>query len=494
MSGACSLCAQSPADIKRWETRAAQVEIIRDTHGVPHVYGKTDADAVFGFLYAQCEDNFDRIERNYLEMLGRRAEMEGPGALYDDLLMRLIADTADAKKDFDRSPQWLKDLLVAHADGINYYLYKHPATQPVVLKKFEPWFHLMYTDGSVSATSTGGATTADLKKFYGPQLQAQIKGLGLSGGTDLVRSQDQMGAKTPDQWMAAAEDAEWRGSNGFAIGRAKSASGNPLLYINPHVPFYFRCEGQMVSQQGLQAYGAATWGQFFIYQGFNENCGWMHTTGYSDVADLYLEKVRQTAKGWVYAYEKETRAVRSKTIDLQYTEKGEMKSVRFTGYYTHHGPVVGEKDGKWMALKEYNRSLKALVQSWQTTKANDLAAYTKAMQGLSNTTNNTVYADKAGNIAYWHGNFVPKRDARFNWALPVDGSTAATEWKGVHPLEQTVRILNPASGFIQNCNATPFTASGKSSPKRNFYPVYMAPDGQNARGLRAAQLLDQPNK
>ncbi len=152
--------AQSPstADVKRWEAQAKQVNIVRDTYGVPHIYGKTDADAVFGLMYTQCEENFERIERNYLEMLGRRAEMEGEKLIYNDLLMRLIADSNDAKKDYLQSPLWLKKLLNAHADGINYFLYKHPEVRPVVLKKFEPWFHLMYTDGSVSATSTGGAS------------------------------------------------------------------------------------------------------------------------------------------------------------------------------------------------------------------------------------------------------------------------------------------------------------------------------------------------
>ncbi|MDO9156297.1 MAG: penicillin acylase family protein, partial [Sediminibacterium sp.] len=251
-----SAFAQSPsqAEVKRWEAQAKQVNIVRDTYGVPHIYGKTDADVVFGLMYSQCEENFERIERNYLEMLGRRAEMEGERLVYNDLLMRLIADSNDAKKDYLQSPIWLKKLLNAHADGINYFLYKHPEVRPVVLKKFEPWFHLMYTDGSVSATSTGGASVEEIKQFYenGPETNSTA-------------------AYHP------IKDIEERGSNGFAIAPKRSASGNAMLYINPHVPFYFRSEAQMISEEGLNAYGAATWGQFFIYQGFNEHVGWMHT-------------------------------------------------------------------------------------------------------------------------------------------------------------------------------------------------------------------------
>lgn len=457
----------TPADIKRWELQAKQVNIVRDKYGVPHVYGKTDADAVFGLMYTQCEENFERIERNYLEMLGRRAEMEGEKVIYNDLLMRLIADSNDAKKDYLQSPLWLKKLLNAHADGINYFLYKHPEVRPVVLQKFEPWFHLMYTDGSVSATSTGGASVDEIKQFYenGPETSA----IAFNG----------------------IKEIEERGSNGFAIAPKRSATGNAMLYINPHVPFYFRSEAQLVSEEGLNAYGAATWGQFFIYQGFNENLGWMHTSGYTDVADLYEEKISKTPKGWMYEYDKKLLPVKSKSITIYYTANGEKLAKTFTAYYTHHGPIVAKRKDKWLALKEYNRSLKALIQSWKTTKAQNLEEYTEAMRGLSNTTNNTVYADNKGNIAYWHGNFVPKRNPGYDYTLPVDGSTSATEWQGPHPLEETVHLINPSSGWMQNCNATPYTLAGESSPNRNNYPYYMAPDGQNARGLNAIRLLNK---
>jgi acyl-homoserine lactone acylase PvdQ len=107
----------------------------------------------------------------------------------------------------------------------------------------------------------------------------------------------------------------------------------------------------------------------------------------------------------------------------------------------------------------------------------------------ANTTNNTVYADDQGNIAYWHGNFIPRRDSSYDWSLPVDGSIAATEWKGVHTLDEIVHVYNPATGWIQNCNSTPYSLSGNSSPERGRYPGYMAPDGENFRALNAAHLL-----
>lgn len=464
--------AQSPtaAEIKRWETQAKQVNIVVDKHGVPHIYGNTDADAVFGLMYKQCEENFERIERNYLEMLGRRAEMEGPTLLYNDLLMRLIADSNDAKKDFLSSPPWLKKLLIAHADGINYFLYKHAEIKPLVLTRFQPWFQLMYTDGSVSATSMGGATIEEVKLFYS----------NLPSASTAFADNDR--------------DIEDRGSNGFAIAPKKTVSGNAMLYINPHVPFYFRSEAQMVSKEGLNAYGAATWGQFFIYQGFNAHLGWMHTTSYADVADLYEEKVTETSKGWMYEYKQKQIPLKTKNITLYYTENNQRLSKTFTAYYSHHGPIVAKRAGKWLSLKEYNRSKKALIQSWLTTKANNLTEFIRVMRGLSNTSNNTVYADDQGNIAYWHGNFIPKRDPAYNWSLPVDGTTAKTEWQGVHSLEETVHLINPETGWMQNCNATPYTLAGMASPDKKNHPNYMAPDGQNARALNAIRLLNNSNK
>src|SRR6266487_5434668 len=139
----------TPDEIKLYKTEAQRVTIIRDTWGVPHIYGKTDADAVFGSLYAQCEENFRKVEENNLEMLGRLSEVYGKEKLYDDLQMRLIYDSKAATEDYKRSPGWLRNLLDAAADGVNYFLYIHPEVKPVVLKHFEPWFALMRTNGSI---------------------------------------------------------------------------------------------------------------------------------------------------------------------------------------------------------------------------------------------------------------------------------------------------------------------------------------------------------
>lgn len=457
----------SGGDIAGWKSRAQNVTIIRDNWGIPHVYGKSDADAVFGLLYAQCEDDFQRVEANYIEKLGRRAEVEGEKMLASDLLIKLIIDSADAVQDYNSSPKWLHKLLDAFADGVNYYLYSHPEAQPKLLTRFKPWYPLLWTDGSIGAISTANMDENDLKGFYG------VTGNHLAFSKPPLRRE----AELPT------------GSNGFAFGPKITASGNSILYINPHVTLYFRPEVQMVSDEGLNVYGAVTWGQFFVYQGFNEHCGWMHTSSEVDVADAYLEKVSRKGERWYYEYNNSLKPVESRKIRLNFLKDGEMGTDSITGYYTLHGPVMGKEGDRWITVRSYNRSMKSLIQSWQRTKSKSFADYKEAMNLLANTSNNTVYADAEGNIAYWHGNFVPRRDTAFDWNRPVDGTSSATEWKGLHSVKESVHIYNPPTGWLQNCNSTPFTVAGEFSPKEKNYPRYMAPDGENFRGINAVRVL-----
>ncbi|AXY76588.1 acylase [Paraflavitalea soli] len=468
-SGQLAAQSVSKTVITQWEQQAKRVTIIRDNWGIPHVYGKTDADAVFGLMYAQCEDDFKRIESNYIDILGRTAEVSGIKDIYNDLFTKLVIDSAGAIADYKKSPAWLKKLLNAYADGMNYYLYKHPEVKPVLLRRFEPWYPLMWTDGSIAAINTGGVTANEVKNFY-------------TGNNATV--------------AVAAPNAEdiHTGSNGFAIAPARSASGKPLLYINPHVTFYFRPEVHMVSEEGLNAYGAVTWGQFFVYQGFNEHCGWMHTSGYADVADMYAEQVVKQGNVLFYRYEKKLRPVKQQTFTLFYKDGDKMSSQQVTTYSTHHGPVMAKRDGQWISVRAVNRHINGLIQAWQRTKSTNFTAFKKNMQLLSNASNNTVYADDQGNIAYWHGNFIPRRDTSFDWSKPVDGTIKATEWKGMHALDETIHLYNPASGWIQNCNSTPFTSSGSSSPRKTAYPAYMSTEPENFRGINAVKVLTRENK
>src|SRR5664280_3921455 len=229
----------------RWKQQAGNVMIVRDDWGIAHIYGKTDADAVFGMMYTQAEDDFNRVETNYLNAMGRLAEAEGESKVYQDLRMKLFIDPAALRSQFAASPAWLKTLMTAFADGLNYYLTKHPEVKPRVIQHFEPWMALSFTEGSI-----GG----DIERVNLNRLQAFY---GKDAGRQAIY-------QAPE-----AQPVEPGGSNGMAIAPSNTAARHALLLINPHTSFFFRSELQMVSEQGLNAYGAVTWGQFFIYQGFN---------------------------------------------------------------------------------------------------------------------------------------------------------------------------------------------------------------------------------
>lgn len=472
----------SATEIKKWQQQANNITIIRDNWGIPHVYGKTDADAVFGLLYAQCEDDFKRVEMNYIEKLGRKAEVLGERELYNDLYIRLLIDSAEAVADYNKAPLWLKQLMNAWADGINYYLYKHPEVKPALLTRFKPWYPLLWTDGSIGAISTGDVTEAEVKNFYSDSLK-------MSSAYVHSLKEDQSLAYT-----AVAENKQTDGSNGFAIAPSKTESGNAILYINPHTTFYFRPEVHMNSNEGLNVYGAVTWGQFFIYQGFNPYCGWMHTSSSVDVSDMYAEEIKRKGSGYTYKYNNQWLPVKEKIIELKYIKEGKLETKKIKTFFTHHGPVMAKRGTQLISVKSNNRDMKGLIQSWQRTKAKGLDDYKKVMDLQANTSNNTVFADNKGNIAYWHGNFVPVRDKNLNWGKIMDGTTTATEWKGLHKVNEIVHVYNPSTGWIQNCNSTPFTVSGNASPKKNNYPAYMAPDGENFRGVNAVRVLSFENK
>ena len=475
----------SKEEIKQWESEAKQVTIIRDNWGIPHIYGKTDADAVFGLLYAQCEDDFNRIEMNYIEKLGRMAEVKGEDMLYDDLLIRMIIDSADAIKDYNNAPAWLKKLCNAYADGINYFLYHHPQVQPSLLHRFQPWYPLLWTDGSIGAINTADITTNDLKNLYASDnllvsAQLKISEQDVSGATSLQKKID--------------EEEIRAGSNGFAFSPKITESGNAILYINPHVTFYFRPEVHIISDEGLNAYGAVTWGQFFIYQGFNEHCGWMHTSSYVDAADTYIEKISKNGNEYTYEYDGKQKTVTGKKIAVRYKTGNGFKTKIFTTYYTQHGPIMANRNGQLLSMRADNRIMNGLMQCWLRNKATGFEAYKKTLDLKGNISNNTVYADAEGNIAYWHGNSIPIRDAKYDWSKAVDGSTSATEWKGYHNISETVQSINPPNGWLQNCNSTPFTCAGINSPMKENYPAYMAPDGENFRGINAVRVLNEEKK
>jgi len=480
-AASCTPGGQS-AEVERWEARAERVTILRDDWGVPHIRGATDADAVFGMMYAQAEDDFNRIEVNFLNSQGRLAEAEGEAEIWRDLRMKLFIEPADMQAMYAESPPWLRALMDAWADGLNYWLHTHPEVTPRVLARFEPWMALTFSEGSIG----GDIERVDLRAleaFYGAQTTASTLAPAPTPAAALGSAMAS-GLVDPDP------DAEPAGSNGIAIAPANTRDGNALLLINPHTSFFFREELQVTSGEGLNAYGAVTWGQFFVYQGFNETAGWMHTSSGVDNIDEFHETVTARDGAFYYRYGDEERPVATRRVVVPYRTEAGMAERSFTVYRTHHGPVVREAEGRWVSVALMEEPVNALIQSFARTKARNLDEFVAAMDTHTNSSNNTVFADAAGNIAYLHSNFIPVRDPRFDYTRPVDGSDPNTDWQGVHSLEESPNVVNPAAGWVQNTNNWPFSAAGPGTLRPGDYPAYVDRVGENARGIHAMRVLE----
>ena len=455
----------SNQEIKSWKAQAQRVTIIRDNWGVPHIYAKTDADVVFGMMYVQSESYFYKVESAIIGKLGREAEVVGKSAIYKDLWSRMFIDTIKAKQLLTEATPYMQNLCRAYAAGMNYFIYTHPELKPKLINRFQPWMPLM---NNIPAISGFSISESEIKNMYPNPVLKDV-------------------AFAPSELKEETE--EKIGSNGWAIDGKHSATKSPIILINPHSEFYNRIEVQLVSEEGLNVYGAPFLGEFHIWQGFNAFCGWMHTVTASDSRDLYIEKVSSVDVGYKYEYNKTWKPVDSSTVVLYYSNGNKKDQAIFTVYKTHHGPVVAKRNGQWLSAKSINSNNELLSVHWNITKSKSYKEFIGWLDKRVMTGTNTIYADKAGNIAYWHGNFVPIRASGYDWSRPVPGNTSETEWKGTYALKDIPNYINPKNGWVQNANSTPLYGIGAFDSVMFKKPSFMFPDGHTPRAMNAIEQL-----
>ncbi len=447
-----------------WEKQAKSIEIVKDNWGVPHIYTNTDADAVFGMMYVQCEEYFSKVEDVIISRMGRESEVQGKSAIYKDLWSRLYIDTLKAQQLYLKCSPEQKKLCDAYAAGINYYILTHPNNKPKLLQRIQPWVPFL---NNIPSLNNSNLTDADIKKMYPLPANNNI-----SYQLNVIEKEDPKA-----------------GSNGWAISGKNTMDKNAILLINPHSEFYNRIEVQLVSKEGLNVYGAPFLGEYSIFQGFNEFCGWMHTVTLSDAKDLFVENTKQVNGNYVYEYDNKWLPVDSAKITIQYKNGSKNDSISFMTYKTLHGPVVAKRNDKWLAAKTINENIELLNVHWNITKSKTFNEFKGWLDKRVMTGTNTIYADKAGNIGYWHGNFVPIRDTKLDYTLPVPGNTSATNWQGTHALNDIPNYVNPANGWVQNCNSTPLYGNGFYDTIMAKKPFYMLPDGHTPRAVNAVRQL-----
>lgn len=475
----------SPAEIQDWEKRAKKTEIIRDKWGVPHVYGEKDEDAVFGMVYAQCEDDYWGIEQNYIGKLGRRALYLGEENLIRDLYSSIFIDSAKAMQAYGKLPKYYQGLLDAHAAALNFYLYKNPAKAKYI-KRYESWMQLLGS-GPMSNAAPGYAGVGLTNESVTNYLSGREM-----GGNAVAR----VGYRHYDEESQSQGSAA--GSNAWGLGPSRTTSGHAFLLINPHASISvhdLRLEVQMSSGEGLNVYGSPFMGDLVIWNGFNEYAGWGHTVQYADQSDIYKLKFDDPARPLAYRYGKGYKLAEERVVKVRYRAADSVvKEKSYKILYTCMGPVVGVIDGVPVALKDSFDIAGYFAGNWDIQKVKNYDAFYKVISMCVERPNTFGYADQQGNIAFWHSNAVPKRNPFYDWNLPIEEAGPDVEWKGMHTAEETPHIVNPKSGYFMNCNSDPWISAGKSSPDSLAFPAYMSYDPRSLRSVRADRLLNNDKK
>ena len=446
-----------------WEETAQAVTIYRDTWGVPHIYGPTDSSVAFGFAYAQAEDNLDLLEDSYLRALGRSAERYGEATVADDRLARALEIPRLSQEEYRRAELHMKGIYEAFAAGLNYFVAKHPDRRPRLIPRFEPWHPIA------------------LLRYKYFQLEF-VEYAGLDPKTLAVR--------------VPSREERPKGSNAWAVSAVKSASGYPMLLINPHIRFFGPAqfyEGHIHSDEGWNFSGVTRCGFLFPYFGHNEMLGWTYTDNYHDHGDLYAETFDHPSDPLAYRYGNGYRQATTweDTIKVRTVEGLETRTLTFRK--THHGPILSKFNEKPVALKLAMLEEGGWFdQYYAMTRARSLAEFRTALQRNAIPYMNITYADRDGNIWYVYNGTVPRRAERFDWLAPVDGSDPETEWRGFHTLAEYPQVLNPPIGYVQNCNSTPFTTTSSGNPDPSKFPTYMiGPEIDDARAKVSRQVLEE---
>ncbi|HLA13150.1 MAG TPA: penicillin acylase family protein [Pyrinomonadaceae bacterium] len=443
------------------ERLARTVTIYRDTYGVPHVFGRTDASTVFGFAYAQAEDNFWRVEENFIHALGRASELYGEKSLADDRLNHALEIPRLAREEYARLDRHMRLLCDSFAAGFNYYIARHPEARPRLLTKIEPWFTLAFI--RYNYYQNGFARDRNLR-------QTQLQTAELDNDLKVHT-----------------------GSNGWVIGPSKSATGHAMLFINPHLPFFGPgqvYEGHVHSDEGWNFTGYTRFGFPLPYVGHNENGGWVSTDNAADLTDVYLETFDDPARPLAYKYGKGYRLATERIAEIRVKTDAGLETRRFTIRKTHHGPILAARDGKLLAIRMAKFAADGWLREWyDMTRAKSLDSLKRAMAPLNMLFGNVMYADRQGNTWYLYNGAVPRRDPRFDWSKPLDGSDPATEWQGYHSMAELPQLTNPKTGWMQNCNTTPFLLTSEGNPDPKRFPKYMVQEGDNPRGAISREIL-----
>jgi len=423
------------------------VRIMRDTWGVPHIYGKTDADVAYGLAYAHCEDDFETIQDTLLLISGIQASIKGSSGAAFDYMIKLFRfwEMVEEKYETELSPE-IRAICEAYADGCNHYAARHPEKAiPELLPATGKDIVVGFSVTTAVFCGLPGAVQ-ELFKSKRPKPVSQRKPPGV-------------------------------GSNTFSIAPSRTPDGKTHLAINAHQPwtgaqtFY---EARLKSEEGLDIVGGLFPGSPVILHGHNRNLGWAHTVNNPDLIDTYVLEINPDNPNQ-YKFNGEWRELEVRKVKIKVKLKWWLKwTVKRDALYSVHGPVVRQPHGTYAVRYTGYGDIRQVEQWYRMGKARNIEEFEAAMKMQAIPYFNIGYADKEGNIWYIYNALLPLRAEGYDWQKYLPGNTTETLWTEYLPFEKLPQVRNPASGFVQNCNATPYRATiGTENPKpEDFSPTY----------------------
>lgn len=471
--------------------------ISRDAWGAPHVRSATDAGVVFGAAWALAEDDWPLIEVNYLNALGRAAERLGDDAIGDDWMARTLEIPLRSAREYQRSSRRIRRLLDAHAAGMNGWLEANPDPTRT-LQRVEPWYPLALIRFKYYQQEFLGY--AELETEWAERLRTA--GLPTAAGN---RSVAEWGghatiAAVPVRYLEDQFDPMGlrpRGSNEWALAGSRTASGAPMLLINPHQRFVGvqrYAEIHLDSDEGLKFSGLTVFGFLLPYMGNSDRHGWAYTDNYADHSDLYALQFDDAANPLAYRHDGGQRTATEMVDTLRVREGDSLRAIPIRLWKSHHGPIVGvDSAGRPLAVRMSGFEEGGWFEQWDAMiRAQSLEEWQRAVATLRVAYMNVMYADRDGNIGYVYGSRIPRRTPGTSPAGVLDGSVTATEWQGIHSFEELPQVWNPRSGWLINTNSTPFVATDSLPFNRSSFPGYMVgAEINNARAIASRAVLPQ---
>lgn len=481
---AASLALWEPLTAKAPEAPAFKpqdVRIARDTFGVPHIFGKTDADVAYGVAYAHAEDDFATLQEVLAMTRGRAGAMLGEDGAKIDYAAALLDVRTTTARDWPGLPADVKSLFTAYAAGLNRYADKHPGevrlsglfpvTGEDVVAGFVLRSPFFFGLDSVLGSLVEGKP---LNREGGPALDAT--------GKIVLRADTPLGS-----------DPAANGSNGMAVAPRRSTDGATRLVSNSHQPWTGGVawyELVVHSEEGWDFAGANFPGSPYPFLGHNKYLGWTNTVNRPDLIDVY--KLVLDDSGQKYRYDGAWRPLEEKRVWLKVKFGPFVLPVPRTVYRSVHGPVVQNDEGAF-AIRYAGIDQSAMVtQYYRLNKAKDFAEWRAAMAAQGVPATNFIYADAKGNIGLFYNAMFPDRPDGFNWRGVLPGDTSADLWTQTLPFDRVPTLVNPRSGYVMNANNTPWIAAGPGDEldAAAFSPLLGIEDDMTNRATRLIELFE----